>query len=82
MTPEIETASPAAGINGGDGSAQQSPVLLRQVNQVQATEGEDVAKEFLPEDAVTKDVEDEANTSTAKHTHDLSETSRGNWTIF
>ena len=52
---------------------QQSPVLLLlRVNQVKATRAEESAEEVVPEEAVAKDVTDEAeyaDTSTALHTH-------------
>ena len=44
---------------------QQSPVPLRRVNQIQARGKEDLAEEVVPEEAVTKDVVEEADASTA-----------------
>ena len=49
---------------------------LRQSNQIQATGEEDADEEVVPEEAVTKDVAEEAVDSTAQHTHHRSETSR------
>ena len=44
---------------------QQSPVLLKLlVNRVQQTEAEDAAKNVVQDEAVTKDVAGEADTST------------------
>ena len=53
----------------GTAVTQQSPVPLRRANQIQATGDKDAVKEFVPEDAVTKDVAEEADASTAQHTH-------------
>ena len=53
----------------GTAVTQQPPVPLRQANQVQAMGDEDVEKEVVPEEAVTKDVADEADTSTDQHTY-------------
>ena len=44
---------------------QQTPMPLRQENQVQATGDTDEAEEVVPEEAVTKDVAEEAYASTA-----------------
>ena len=41
----------------------------------------DVADEFVPEEAVNKDVAEEADASTDQHTHHQSETSREKWRI-
>ena len=41
---------------------------------MQARGYEDAAKEVLPEEAVTKEVADKTENSTAHHTHNLSET--------
>ena len=65
----------------GTALTQQSPVPLRQVNQVQAMGDEDAADEVVPEEEFTKDVVDEADTSTAQHTHHQSRTSREKWSI-
>ena len=48
---------------------QQPPVPLRQVNQIQATGDKDAAEEVVLEEAVTKDVAEEADTSTPHHTY-------------
>ena len=53
----------------GTAVTQQPPMPLRQDNHVQATWDEDAAKEIVPEDAVTKDVAEEADTSIAQHTY-------------
>ena len=49
----------------GTAVTQQSPVPLRRVNKIQATGYEDGAKEVVPEEAVTKDVSEEAGASTS-----------------
>ena len=67
MTPETES--------------QQSPVPLRQADQIQSTGDEYVAMGVVPEEAVTKDMADEADASTAHHTHHQSGTSRDKWSI-
>ena len=54
---------------------------LGRVNQVQATEDEDVAEEVVPEKSVTKYVVDKADASTAQYTHHQSGTSRKNWRV-
>ena len=61
---------------------QQPPVIrtLRE-NQVQATGAEDASDEIVPEEAVTKDVADEAEYSTAQHTHNQSDNLRHKMTI-
>ena len=46
------------------------------MNQVQATGAEDASKEVVPEEVVTKDMEDKANSSTAQNKHHISKTSR------
>ena len=58
---------------------QQSLVPLRRANQVQATGDEDAAEEVVPEEAVTKDVEDDMDDSTDQYTHHKSGTSRDKW---
>ena len=55
---------------------------LRRENKIQSMGVEDAAKEVVPEEAVTKDVADEAEASTAQNTHNQSGTSRGKWRIF
>ena len=65
----------------GTAVTQKSPVPLRRGNQIQATGDEDAAKEVKPEEAVTKNVAEEVDTSTAQHTHHRSETSREKWRI-
>ena len=65
----------------GTAVTQQSPVPLRQVNQIQATGDEDAAEEVVPEEAATKDVTEEADASSAHHTHHRSENSREEWGI-
>ena len=60
---------------------QQSPVPLRRVNQVQTKEEEEEAGEVVPEEAVTKDVVDEADVSIAQHTNHQSGTSREKWRV-
>ena len=61
---------------------QKSPVPLRQANQVHTTGDEDATEEVVSEEAVTKDVADEADASTAQNTHNKSETSREKRRIF
>ena len=61
MTPETETTSSSAGSNGVTAVTQQSPVPLRQANQIQVMGDKDVAEEVVPEEAVTKDVAEEAD---------------------
>ena len=65
----------------GTAVMQTSPVPLRRANQIQATGGEDEAEEVVPEEAVTKYVTEEADASTAQHTHNRSETSMDKWKI-
>ena len=48
---------------------QQSHVPLRRKNQIQATGDKDADAEVVPEEAVTKGVAEEADASTAQHTH-------------
>ena len=48
---------------------QQQPVPLRRVNQVQAMGDEDLVKKVVPDESVAKDVEEEADASTAQHTN-------------
>ena len=60
----------------GTAGTQQSPVPKRQADQIQATGDEDVAEEVVPEEAVTKDVAEGADTSTAQNIHHQSETLR------
>ena len=48
---------------------QQLPLPLRRSNQVQVTGEEDSAEEVVPEEAFTNDVAEEADASTANHTH-------------
>ena len=69
MTPETETASPAAGKMAGTVVTQQSPVPMRRANRIQSTGEEDADGEVVPEEAVTKDVAEEADASTVQHTH-------------
>ena len=45
------------------------------------TEAEDAGKEVVTEEAVTKDVADNVDNSTAPHTHHQPETTRDNWTL-
>ena len=42
---------------------------VTRANQIQATGDEDAAKEVVPEEAVTKDVAEEADASTAQNKH-------------
>ena len=65
----------------GTAVTQQSPMALRQVNQFQATGYEYAAKEVVPEEAVTKDVTEEVDASTAQHTHNQSGNPREKWRI-
>ena len=65
----------------GTAVTQQSSVPLIRANQVQATGDENAAEEVVTEEAVTKDVADEAEASTAHHTHHQSGTSRDKWNI-
>ena len=60
---------------------QQLPVPMRRVNKIQATGGEDAAEDVVPEELVTKDVEEQADASTTQHKHHQSETSREKWRI-
>ena len=60
---------------------QQSSISLRQTNQVKARGDKDPAEEVVPEEAVTKDVAERANTSTAQNTHHQPGTSREKWII-
>ena len=60
----------------GTAVTQKPPVHLRRANQIQATGDKDETKEVLPEEAVTKEVAEEADDSTAYHTHHQSEASR------
>ena len=60
---------------------QQSTVTLRRENKVQATGDKDAAKKFVLEEAVNKDVADEADASTAHNTHNQSGISREKWSI-
>ena len=55
---------------------QQSPVPPRQENQVQATGDKDADEEVVPEEALTNDMVDDADASTAQHTHHQSGASR------
>ena len=48
---------------------QKSPVPLRRANKVQEMGEEDATKEVVPEEAVTKDVSEEAGASTSQNTH-------------
>ena len=43
---------------------------------------EDVDEEVVPEEAVTKDMAEKADTSTAQHINHRSETSREKWRIW
>ena len=62
---------------------RQAPMfLILRVNQVQAIGDEDTNQEVIPEEVVTKDVADEADTSTTQNTHHESKTSRLKSTIF
>ena len=54
---------------------------LRRANQVQAMGYEDAAKEFVPEEAVTKDMAYEADASNALHTRHQPGTLREKWRI-
>ena len=65
----------------GTAVMQQPPVPLIRANQVQATGDEDAAKEVILGEAVTKDVAEEADASTAHNTHHQSGTSREKWRI-
>ena len=60
----------------GTAVTQQSPVPLRQANQIQATGDKNVDEEVVPEEAVTNYVAEESYTSTAHHAHNKLETSR------
>ena len=60
---------------------KQSPVPLRQANQIKATGDKDMAKEVVPEEEVTKDMTEEADASFVQHTLHCSETSREKWRI-
>ena len=53
----------------GTAVTQKSPVPLRRANQIRATGDEDAAKEVVLEEATTKDVAEEVDTSTAQHTN-------------
>ena len=65
----------------GTAVTQQWTVPMRRVDQIQATGDEDAAEESVLEEAVTKDVAEEADSSTARYTHIWSETSREKWRI-
>ena len=53
----------------GTAVTQQWTVPMRRVDQIQATGDEDAAEESVLEEAVTKDVAEEADSSTARYTH-------------
>ena len=65
----------------GKAVTQQSSMPMRQSIQIKATGDKDTAKEVVPEEADTKDMAEEADASTADHTHHRSEISRDNWRI-
>ena len=60
---------------------QQSPVPLRRANQVQEIGDKDADKELVPEEAVIKDMLNEADASNVIHTHHQAVTSREKWSI-
>ena len=47
----------------------QSPVPMRRANKIQATGFKEAAKEVVLEEAVTKDVAEEVDASTAQNTN-------------
>ena len=55
---------------------QQPTVPLRLADQIQSTGDKYADEEVVPEDAVTKDVEEKLDASTAQYTHHQSGTSR------
>ena len=63
----------------GTAVTQKSPMLLRRANKVQTTGAKEAARGVVPEEAVTKDVEEEADTSTLQHKNHLLENSREKW---
>ena len=65
----------------GTAVTQQSPVPLRPENQIQETGDGYAAKEVVPEEAVTKELAEEADASTAQNKHHESESSRDEWRI-
>ena len=60
---------------------KQSPVPLRGTDEILVTGDEDADEEVVPEYAVTNDVEEEADTSTAQNAHHRSGISREKWII-
>ena len=65
----------------GTAVTQQSTVSLRRANQILEKGDEDAAEEVLLEEAVTKDMTEEAGPSTTHNTHHRSETLREKWRI-
>ena len=55
---------------------KQPTVLIKRVNQVQATQAEDESETVVEGKTVTKDVEEEEGASTAHYTRHQFETSR------
>ena len=75
-TPETETASPYAGSSGRGGDSTTTQGHKSWENQFHETEAEDNVEAVVEEGAVTKDVTDEAGTSTTHHTRHKLLTSR------
>ena len=61
---------------------QQPPVLLRQMNQVQVMGYEESYEKVVLEEAVTKDVAEESDASTAQYIYHRPGNSKEKWKIY
>ena len=76
MTTEIERPNPLWESMVGMAVTQQSPVPLREAIQIQSKGDKDADEEVVPDEAVTKNVVEVVDASTAQHIHHQSETLR------